>query len=203
MHAPLEDLDRNLLALANELAVKCAAVFDRAAGATGRQAIVECSNESASRFVSPKSSRRSLTPPPMPSEQTKILFRDRLVIGSLDDGDDKVRSQLLAPPPPHVFRVVEAVLFYGLADLRAFSPFFHRVRYELPGASPLWIHNPPPHHALVPSKTHVPNTSPSFGGRRVARTQINDLVSPYFLLVRPGGVSVIDCPTWPKLSTVP
>ncbi|KIO23930.1 hypothetical protein M407DRAFT_26630 [Tulasnella calospora MUT 4182] len=111
VHAPLEDLDRNLLALANELAVKCAAVFDRAAGATGRQAIVEGSTKSASRFVSPKSSRRSLTPLPMPSEQSKILFRDRLVIGSSDDGDDKVRSQLLAPPPPHVFRIVEADWF--------------------------------------------------------------------------------------------
>ncbi|KAG8951639.1 hypothetical protein FRC04_005927 [Tulasnella sp. 424] len=85
VHAPLEDLDRNLLALANELAVKCAAVFDRAAGATGRQAIVECSAKSAS----PKSSRLSMTPPPVPSEESKILFRDRLIIGSSDDGDDK------------------------------------------------------------------------------------------------------------------
>ncbi|KAG8962414.1 hypothetical protein FRC00_009620 [Tulasnella sp. 408] len=97
VHAPLEDLDRNLLALANELAVKCAAVFDRAAGATGRQAIVECSNES---------SRRSLTPPPMPSGQTKILFRDRLVIGSLDDGDDK-NSEMEGEPSETGYCVFE------------------------------------------------------------------------------------------------
>ncbi|KAG9005587.1 hypothetical protein FRB90_010293 [Tulasnella sp. 427] len=87
VHAPLENLDRNLLALANELAVKCAAVFDRAARATGRQAIVECSSQSASNFVSPKSSRRSVTPPP--TTESEILFRDRLVIGSAEEDGDK------------------------------------------------------------------------------------------------------------------
>lgn len=52
-----------------------------------------------------------MTPPPVPSEESKILFRDRLIIGSSDDGDDKVRSQL--PRPRRMFSalVEESLVF--------------------------------------------------------------------------------------------
>lgn len=55
MHAArrMEDLDRNLVALANELAVKCAGIFNKASGATGRQAVVESSSSVAPSDPSP------------------------------------------------------------------------------------------------------------------------------------------------------
>lgn len=74
--AALDDLDRNLVALVNELAVKCARIFAQAAGTTAREADVRTPR------TRPRSSSLSTSGV---DRLPAVLVRDRLVGSSSNE----------------------------------------------------------------------------------------------------------------------
>ncbi|KAJ7487618.1 anaphase-promoting complex, cyclosome, subunit 4-domain-containing protein [Mycena galericulata] len=81
----LNHLDRNLDALVQELASRCQRVFDGAAGATSRSALVSARRGSAASLATQAR--------PAPQSNPHITIRDRIILG---DNEDEQNVQYLA-----------------------------------------------------------------------------------------------------------